>query len=106
MFHAKGNKKGPYNLDKVYIKEEGFSKTQVVVLNLLLQRDDFTDKPLYPPNKHMVWLNNLFTSIKLLSWLWEVGISALGTVRTTKTKQEEQEEALGEVKAQYRASIK
>jgi len=36
MFYAKGNKKGLYNLDKVYIKEKGFSKTQAVVLNLLL----------------------------------------------------------------------
>ena len=69
MFHAKGAKKGLYNLDKVYIKEEGFSKTQVVVLNLLLQRDDLTNKLLYPPNKHIVWLNNLFTSVKLLSRL-------------------------------------
>jgi len=69
MFHAKGNKKGLYNLDKVYIKEEGFSKTQAVVLDLLLQRDNLTNEPLYPPNKHIVWLNNLFTSVKLLSRL-------------------------------------
>jgi hypothetical protein len=34
-----------------------------------------------------------------------VGIGTLGTVRTTKTKREEQEEALGKVKAQYRALI-
>ena len=69
MFHAKGDKKGLYDLDEVYVKEEGFSKTQVVVLNLLLQRDNLTNKPLYPLNKHIVWLNNLFTSVKLLSWL-------------------------------------
>ena len=43
MFHAKGNKKGLYDLDEVYTKEEGFSKTQVVVLDLLLQRDDLTN---------------------------------------------------------------
>ena len=105
MFHAKGNKKGPYNLDKVYTKEEGFFKTQAVVLDLLLQRDDLTDEPLYPPNKHMVWLDNLFISVKLLSQLQKAGISASGTIRTTKTKQEEQEEASGEVKAQHRAPI-
>ena len=67
MFYAKGDKKGLYNLDEVYIKEEGFSKTQVVVLNLLLQRDDLTNEPLYPPNKYIMWLNNLFISVKLLS---------------------------------------
>ena len=67
MFHTKSNKKGLYNLDEVYIKEKGFSKTQAVILDLLLQRDDLTNKPLYPPNKHIVWLNNLFISIKLLS---------------------------------------
>ena len=54
MFYAKGNKKGPYDLDEVYIKEEGFSKTQAVVLNLLLQRDDLTNEPLYPLNKHII----------------------------------------------------
>jgi hypothetical protein len=69
MFHAKGNKKGLYNLNKVYIKEEGFSKTQAVVLNLLLQRDNLTDELLYPPNKYIVWLDNLFINIKLLSRL-------------------------------------
>ena len=67
MFHTKSDKKGLYNLDEVYIKKEGFPKTQAVVLDLLLQRDDFINKPLYLPNKYIVWLNNLFISIKLLS---------------------------------------
>ena len=35
MWHAKGNKKGPFDLDKSFLKE-GFLKTQAVVLNLLL----------------------------------------------------------------------
>ena len=69
MFHAKGDKKGPYDLDEVYTKEEGFSKMQVVVLDLLLQRDDLTNEPLYPLNKHIMWLDNLFISVKLLSRL-------------------------------------
>jgi len=34
-FIPKGNKKGLYNLDNVYI-EKGFSKMQAVILNLLL----------------------------------------------------------------------
>jgi hypothetical protein len=35
IWHAKGNIKGPVDLDQSFI-EEGFSKTQAVVLNLLL----------------------------------------------------------------------
>ena len=35
IWHAKGNKKGPVNLDESFINK-GFSKTQAVVLNLLL----------------------------------------------------------------------
>jgi len=34
MWHAKGDKKGPVDLDQSFIKE-GFSKTQVVVLDFL-----------------------------------------------------------------------
>jgi hypothetical protein len=36
MWHAKGDKKGPVDLDKSFINDEGFSKMQAVVLNLLL----------------------------------------------------------------------
>ena len=35
LWHARGNKAGPVNLDVTFTKEEGFSKTQAVVLNLL-----------------------------------------------------------------------
>ena len=35
IWHIKGNKKGPVNLDKSFINK-GFLKTQVVVLDLLL----------------------------------------------------------------------
>ena len=43
-------------------------------------------------NWHIVWLDNLFTSAWLLTILRELGFGAAGTVRTTKTKREEQEE--------------
>ena len=95
--HAKGNRKGPVNLDKSFI-EEGFSKTQAVVLNLLLQKDADTNERLYPPRKHVVWLNNLFTSVKLLTRLRGLGIGGAGTVRTTKTKRKEQGDLKGDIK--------
>ena len=63
MFYAKGDKKGLYDLDKYWYKEEGFLKTQAVVLDFLTQRDVETNKQLCPPFKHVVWLNNLFISI-------------------------------------------
>ena len=69
LWHARGNKAGPVNLDKTFTKEEGFLKTQAVVLNLLTQCNVELNKPLYPPGKHVVWLNNLFISIKLLTQL-------------------------------------
>jgi hypothetical protein len=36
LFYAKGAGKGPYDIDEYFIKEEGFTKTEAVVLNLLL----------------------------------------------------------------------
>jgi hypothetical protein len=41
---------------------------------------------------HTIWLDNLFTSARLLEVLRELGIGGAGTVRTTKTKREEKEE--------------
>ena len=73
MWHAKGDKKGPVDLDESFINE-GFSKTQAVVLDLLLQKDAKTEERLYPPGKHVVWLDNLFTSVKLLTKLRGLGI--------------------------------
>ena len=85
MWHARGDKAGLVNLNKTFIKE-GFLKTQVVVLDLLTQRDVELNKPLYPPGKHIIWFNNLFTSVKLLGRLQELKIRGTGTVYTTKTK--------------------
>ena len=39
MFYIKGNNKGLVDLDRYWTEEEGFLKTQVVVLNLLTQED-------------------------------------------------------------------
>jgi len=37
----------------------------------------------------VVWLDNLFSSVKLFKRLRSLGIGAAGTVRTTRTKREE-----------------
>ena len=66
IFDAKGDNKGPVDLDNYWVEEEGFSKTQAVVLDFLTQEDPTTGHRLYQPNKHTVWLDNLFTSVKLL----------------------------------------
>ena len=41
---------------------------------------------------HTVWIDNLFTSARLLAVLRELRISDTSTVRTTKTKREKKEE--------------
>jgi hypothetical protein len=80
MFYTKGNKKGPYKLDTYYTKEEGFLKTQAVVLNFLTQKDSETGDRLYHPNKHIVWLDNLFISVQLLKRLQQLRIGGAGIV--------------------------
>ena len=37
----------------------------------------------------MVWLDNLFSSVKLFKRLRSLGIGAVGTIRTTRIKREE-----------------
>jgi Transposase IS4 len=86
LWHVKGDGKdqGPQGLSNTWEKK-GFSKTQSVVLELVTRM----------PNGgrgHVVHLDNLFTSSKLLSTLRDYGIGANGTVRTGKTKREEKEE--------------
>jgi hypothetical protein len=56
------------------------------VLDLLLQELD--GKRYFNKNKHIIWLDNLFTSVKLLHQLRKEGIGAAGTARTSKTRQE------------------
>jgi hypothetical protein len=86
LWHVKGDKtdQGPQGLRAIWEKK-GFSKTQAVVLELMTRM----------PNEgrgHAVYLDNLFTSSKLLSTLRDYGIEAAGTVRTGKSKREENEE--------------
>jgi hypothetical protein len=97
LFHQKGSKPqdGPVDVDRFWIDEENgycFSKTQAVVLDLLLQEDE-TGKRWLEPGKHIVWMDNLFTSIQLFTVLRLLGIGAAGTVRTTTTKREIMEAA-------------
>ena len=54
MFYAKGNNKGLVDLDKYWVEEEGFSKTQVIVLDFLTQKDSTTGRRFYQPNKHTI----------------------------------------------------
>ena len=86
IWHMKGDNKGPVDFDTVFTKEEGFTKMQAVILDLLTQHDPITDSILYPLGKHIIWLDNLFYSVKLFKWLCGLGIGAAGTVQTTKTK--------------------
>ena len=51
--------------------------------------------------QHIVWLDNLFTSARLLKQLEDDGFGAAGTVRTTRT-QREQKEAKSGTKAQQK----
>ena len=53
LWHAKGDNKGPVDLNKSFLKE-GFSKTQAVVLDLLTQRNPVTNEALYSPHKHVI----------------------------------------------------
>jgi len=49
---------------------------------------------------YTIWLDNLFTSIKLLYQLWELGIGGVGIVRTIKMKCKELDKAKGNKKGQ------
>ena len=65
-FHSKGDGKndGPYRLDPQW-KRKGFSATEAVVLDLAVS----IDPDLLKPGKHIIWLDNLFTKIRLLEEL-------------------------------------
>ena len=82
-FHAKGTGKddGPFNLDPQWQKK-GFSATEAVVLDLARS----TNPNLLKPNMHIIWLDNLFTRIRLLDELRNVGIRAAGIVRPSSNK--------------------
>ena len=63
MFYSKGDGKfdGPYRLDPKW-KKLGFSATEAVVLYLAVS----LDPDLLKLNMHIIWLDNLFTKIRLL----------------------------------------
>jgi hypothetical protein len=86
LWHVKGDGKdqGPQGLRTTWEKQ-GFSRTQAVVLELMTRMSN-------EGKGHVVWLDNLFTSSKLLATLRNYGIGASGTVRTGRTKREENEE--------------
>ena len=82
MWHAKGDENGPVDLDDFWTKDLGFSKTQAVVLDLIKQTG-ISDK-----KKHVIWLDNLFTSARLLTQMKEEGFGGAGTVRLSQTRRE------------------
>lgn len=86
LFHAKGAVYEPYELSSIWVKKEGFSKTQAVILTLAERYDKYQWA-------HIIWLNNLFTSANLLARLRELGYEAADTVRTTKTEREKEKES-------------
>ena len=89
-FHAKGSGKndGPYRLDPQW-RRKGFSATEAVVLDLAISMDPY----LLKPNRHVIWLDNLFTKIRLLEELRDAIIGAAGTVRPAGNKTPREEKA-------------
>jgi hypothetical protein len=81
LFYAKGAT-GPVGLNSYYTKELRFNNTQAVVLQLLRTLPDQVR------DQYVVYLDNLFTSRRLLSQLRNNGIGAAGTVRTQNIKEE------------------
>ena len=98
LYHAKGSNKndGPQDLCDYWTKHLGFNQTQAVVLDLVTQDGIAKD------HSHIIWLDNLFTSARLLSQLDIEGFGAAGTVRTTSTSREELEAQQG-TKAQKKS---
>ena len=91
MFHAKGRNRGegPQDLDDYWTEYLGFTQTQAVVLDLVSQDGISKD------HFHIIWLDNLFTSARLLTQLQEEGFGATGTVRTSTTRREDLEATNG-----------
>jgi hypothetical protein len=73
FWHAKG--KGPVRIPKVP-KQLGQNKTAAAVPFLLELL------PKVPGLRYVVWLDNLFTSTKLLTYLRELGHGVVSTCRT------------------------
>ena len=76
-------------MDDFWTDNLGFSKTQAVVLDLITQQG------VSGGFQHIIWLDNLFTSARLLRQLKQEGFGAAGTVRTAKTVRGNIEESAG-----------
>ena len=98
LYHARGTRKheGPQDMYSYWTKDLGFTQTQAVMLDLVAQEGIAKD------HSHIIWLDNLFTSARLLSQLDIEGFGATGTVRTTSTSREELEAKEG-TKAQKKS---
>lgn len=85
LFHIKGQNKGdgPQDLDDYWTNWLGFTKTQAIVLDLVSQDGISKD------HFHIIWLDNLFTSARLLTRLEDKGFGAAETVRTSTTRRED-----------------
>ena len=94
LYHAKGDHLGPVDLDDFWTDNLRFSKTQSVVLDLVTQQGINNNF------QHIIWLDNLFTSARLLRQLKQEGFGAAGTVRTQKTAREKIEEKDGSTQQQ------
>ena len=96
-FHSKGDGKddGPYRLDPQW-KKQGFSATEAVVLDLVLS----IDSDLLKPGMHIIWLDNLFTKIRLFEKLRQHGVGAAGTVRASSNQTPREERLKKAKKAQ------
>ena len=94
MYHAKGDQLGPVDLDDFWTVDLGFSKTQAVALDLVSQQGVSSDF------QHMIWLDNLSISWRLLCQLKKEGFGAAGTVRISKTAREKIEEKDGSTQQQ------
>ena len=87
LYHTRGD--GPVDLDEYWTWWCNLPKTQALVCELVKQQGIHDDC------RHMVWMDNLFTSAELLRRLKKEGFGAAGTARTTKTAREESEAVSG-----------
>ena len=85
LYHVKNDQK-LVNLNIVYIKEWDYSKIQIVVFDLLQQKNIFDDY------NCVVWMNNLFTSTDVIVTCSDIDFEIVDTIRITKTKRKKQKE--------------
>jgi hypothetical protein len=89
LFHVRGQKPldGPQDIQKQWL-DDRFTKTQASVLELVYRMPEYG-------SGNCVWLDNLFTSEKLLLRLRDWGVGGAGTVRNCATKRDKIEGADG-----------